>query len=68
MGKFRYALTEGGTLVDVDELLIYSPSRKSWSRPSFPVAEILDARCISDEKAKELIKAGTTRDPYEVPK
>ena len=66
-GEMRYAITQSGALVEGRNLYVYSPSKKAWSRPSFALAEILDATLISNEKAAELIKAGTTRDPYQQP-
>ena len=62
-GEKLYGLTEGGTLIEARNLYAYSSSLKAWIRPNIAVAEILDASVISAERAEQIMKDGTSRDP-----
>ena len=62
----RFSLTDGNLLVDMDEGLVYSPSRGAWVKASIPVAEALDGRVVPDEKVDDLIKSGRLSEPVGV--
>lgn len=63
--KYTYSITDSRVLLRTnDKILIweaYYPRTKSWSTPDVSLDYFMDAKPISSEEAKNLIKTGTSK-------